>query len=260
MPFADAGPARLHYRIDGPEGAPPLLLSGSLGSDLAVWDPQIPALAARRRVIRYDARGHGSSPPAPGPCDVGRLAGDALCLLDALGVPRADFCGLSIGGLVGMVLGANAPARLGRLILCNTGAKIGTAEGWNARIDAVSRGGLEAVADGVLRRWLTPAFAAARPEEVARLRAMLLRTSPQGYAACCAAVRDADLRPAVSRIRAPTLVIAGARDEATPPASGRFLAEQIPGARFVELEAAHLSNVEAVAAFTGAVVAHLTEG
>jgi 3-oxoadipate enol-lactonase len=257
MSFVDAGGARIHYRSDGAEGAPALLLSHSLGTDLSMWDAQVPALSGRHRVIRYDARGHGASAVTPGPYSIERLGQDAVALLDALGVERASFCGLSMGGMVGIWLGLHAPGRVERLVLCNTGARIGTPAIWGERIEAVRRSGLASVADAVLGRWFGAAFAAAQAPEVERMRQMLLSTSPEGYAACCAAVRDADARDAVSGIRAPTLVIAGSRDAATPPADGRLLADRIPGARYLELEAAHLSNVEAARPFTQAVLEFL---
>lgn len=253
MPFLDAGPARLHYRVDGPPGAPALVLSHSLGADLGMWEPQVPALARERRVVRYDARGHGASPVASAPFGVADLGRDVIDLLDGLGIARASFCGLSMGGLVGQWLGLHAPRRVDRLVLCNTGARIGTAAGWDARIEAVGRDGMASLADAAIGRWFTPAFVAAAPGEVERLRRTIAATSAAGYAACCAALRDADLTAEVSRIAAPTLVIAGSEDRATPPADGRFLAERIPGARYLELPAAHLSNVEAAGRFTAAV-------
>jgi 3-oxoadipate enol-lactonase len=253
MPFADIDGVRVHYRFDGAEGAPVVMLSNSLGTELAMWDPQVPSLAARYRVLRYDSRGHGLTAVPPGPYTIEQLGRDALGLLDALGIDRARFCGLSMGGMVGQWLGANAPDRLVKLVLCNTAARIGTAETWNARIASVRGGGMAAIVDGVLARWFTPAFAAASPEAVAATRAMLLRTPPEGYVASCAAVRDMDQRAAVAGIAVPTLVIAGAHDISTPPEEGRWLAGRIRGARCVELPAGHLSNVEAAAAFTRAV-------
>lgn len=257
MTFASAPGGRIHYRVDGPPGAPVVVLSHSLGADLGMWEPQVPALAERFRVLRYDARGHGGSDPVPGPWGTAHLARDVIGLLDQVGVARASFCGLSMGGLVGVRLALQAPDRLERLVLCNTAARIGTAESWNARVQAVQRGGMAAVAEAVVARWVSEPFAAAHPGQVARLRAMLLRTPPEGYAAGCRAVRDADERESASAVRAPTLVIAGSRDAATPPADGRLLADRIPGARSLELEAAHLSNVEAARPFTQAVLAFL---
>jgi 3-oxoadipate enol-lactonase len=253
MPIVEAGGARIHYRSEGEPGAPALLLSHSLGTDLSMWEAQVPALSRGRRLIRYDTRGHGGSEAGPGPCSIEELGRDVLFLLDALGVARAAFCGLSMGGMIGLWLGLHAPERVERLVLCNTGARIGTPALWEARIEAVRRGGMASVAEGVLARWLTPAFAASRPAEVERLRRVLLSTPPEGYAACCAAIRDCDLREAIRAIRVPALVIAGSLDQATPPADGRLLAERIPGARYAEIEAAHLSSVEAAGPFARAV-------
>jgi len=257
MPFADVAGARLHYRFDGREDAPVVLLSNSLGTELAMWAPQMDALTARYRVLRYDSRGHGLSSVTHGPYAIAQLARDALGLIDALALPSVMFCGLSIGGMVGQWLGANAPTRVTKLALCNTGAQIGTPEVWNTRIAAVVEGGMAAVVDGVLARWYTADFMAAAPDEVAATRAMLLACPPAGYVAACAAVRDMDQRAAAATISAPTLVIAGTHDAATPPAAGRFLADAISGSRYVELSAAHLSNVEAAPAFTQALTEFL---
>ena len=258
MPFADIAGVRIHYRIDGDAGAPPLLLSNSLGAALEMWEPQMAELSARFRVVRYDTRGHGESGVPPGPYTIATLGGDALGLLDALSIPRAHFCGLSMGGMTGIWLAIHAPERLDRLVLANTAARIGTAELWNARIEAIRRGGMAAVAPGVLARWFTPGMLEQPTPLVARLRAGFERTSADGYVACCAAVRDMDQRGALSRIGTPTLVIAGSLDLSTPPADGRYLAERIPGARYVELPAPHLSNVEAGPAFTQSLLQFLT--
>jgi 3-oxoadipate enol-lactonase len=257
MPYADVADTRLHYRFDGVAGAPVVMLSNSLGTDLAMWDSQIVTLAARYRVLRYDTRGHGQSAVTRGPYTIEGLAKDALGLLDALAIERVHFCGLSMGGMVGQWLGAHAPQRIDKLILCNTAARIGSPEAYNTRIDNVRKGGMAAVVDAVVARWYTPAFAATAPDAIAKTRAMLLATPADGYVACCAAIRDMDQRESVRSIAVPTLVIAGAHDLATPPADGRFLAERIRGARYIELPAAHLSNIEAAPAFTVALTEFL---
>ncbi len=249
---------RIEYAIDGPDDAPMLLLSNSLGTAMAMWEPQMPELTSRFRVVRYDMRGHGRSAVPPGPYSIAVLGGDVIALMRHLECARAHFCGLSMSGIVGQWLALHEPAHLDRLVLCNTAARIGPAEAWNARIAAVAAGGMFAIAEPVLARWFTPAFIAAEPPAVAAARAMLLATSPAGYAAACAAVRDADLREDVARIGTPTLVIAGAHDVATTPADGRFLAERIALARYVELDAAHISNLEQPAGFTRAVLDFLT--
>jgi 3-oxoadipate enol-lactonase len=258
MPTARLPDVTLHYRIDGDASSPPLLLSNSLGTSLEMWEPQMAALAGRFRVIRYDSRGHGQSTATRGPYTIEQVANDALGLLDALKIPRAHFCGLSMGGMVGMWLGIHAPQRIDRLVLANTAARIGTAEVWNARIDAVQKGGVKSIASAVLARWFSAPLLEAPTPIIARMRATLEGVSAEGYAASCAAVRDMDQRHLVGRIRAPTLVIAGTEDFATPPADGRYVADQIPNARYVELPSAHLSNVQAAPAFTQALMQFLT--
>jgi 3-oxoadipate enol-lactonase len=259
MPFATVDDVRVHYRIDGPAGGPVLVLAHSLGADLTMWDPQTVGLAGSFRVLRYDARGHGASSVTPGPYTVERLAQDVLGLLDALAMPRAHFCGLSLGGMVGLWLGAHAAERIDKLVLANTAARIGTPESWNARIAAVRRGGVAAVAPAVLDRWFTADFRERRLEAVAPVRRALLATSADGYVAGCAAVRDADLRAAARAVAAPTLVVAGTHDAATPPADSRWLADATPGARYRELAAAHISNVEAADEFTAVLSDFLTQ-
>ena len=257
MPIVKSGEARIHYELDGLSGPPVLVFSNSLGANYSMWDPQALEFGKKLRVLRYDTRGHGQSSATPGPYSIGELAKDVLALLDALNLDRVHFCGLSMGGQIGMWLGANAPERLNKLILCNTGAKIGTAENWNARIEAVRKNGMKSIASAVLERWFSPSFREKAPAAVLNTQKMLEAVNPEGYAACCAAVRDFDFREQLDRIRVPALVIAGAHDPATPPADGRFLAHQIPGARYVELDAAHLSNIEDQDRFNNEVAAFL---
>src|SRR6267143_2379478 len=257
MPFVEVGGTRIFHRFDGRPDKPVLVLSNSLGSDLGMWDPQMVPFAERFRVLRYDRRGHGQSAVPPGPYRIEDLGRDLLGLLDALGLQRVHYCGLSKGGMVGMWLGVNAPDRLERLVLCNTSAYLGPPELWNARIEAVRKSGMQAVVPQVLERWLTPEFRARAPETVEKVRRMLLATPPEGYAACATAIRDMDQREAISEIRAATLVVVGARDPATPPEHGRQIAERVRGAKVVELPAAHLSNVEAADRFTAAVLEFL---
>jgi 3-oxoadipate enol-lactonase len=236
---------RPHHVVDGRDDAPPLVLSPSLGSTLAMWEPQVGALSATHRVIRYDHRGHGGSLAPPPPYALADLGEDALALLDALGVERVDWCGLSLGGMVGMWLAAHAPERIGRLALCCTSAQLGTPASWAERIDAVRAGGTEGVADAGVGRWLTDGFAAAHPDVVAWLRGMIAATDDDGYLGCCQAIASMDLRPVLERIRAPTLVIAGADDPSTPPEHAERIAAGIPGARLEVLaDAAHLANVQ----------------
>lgn len=248
---------RLAYRIDGDAAAPPLLASNSLGSDLRLWEGQVAAFAARHRVIRYDARGHGLSDSPAGPYTMERLALDALELLDALGIARAAVCGVSLGGMVAMRLGAHSAERVCALVLANTSAHLGPREAWDARIAAVEAGGVEAIADAVLARWFTPEFADAHAKIVADSRAMLIATPSVGYTAACAAIRDMDIRPVLCAVRVPTLVIAGDHDPATPPAHAQEIAQEISGARLVTFPCAHLANVECAPAFNATVLAFL---
>jgi 3-oxoadipate enol-lactonase len=259
MPRLSVGNAELEYRLDGPAEAPVLMLSNSLGTSLAMWEPQMPALTGHFRVLRYDARGHGRSSVPPGDYAIAQMGEDALALLRHVGARRAHFCGLSMGGMVGMWLGINAPAVIDRLALCNTAARIGPPDNWNARIARVREGGMSAIVEAVLARWFTPAFIDSGAPAVQEARAMLLATSPQGYCGSCAAVRDMDQRDDIGRIIAPTLVVAGTRDVVCTPADHRFLAERIDGARYVELDAPHISNLEQPAAYTRALVDFLTE-
>jgi 3-oxoadipate enol-lactonase len=259
MAYTEIGGARFHYRLDGDANAPAVVLSNSLGTNLSMWNAQIPALAQKVRVVRYDSRGHGLSDVITGPYAIEGLARDVIGLLDALHISAAHFCGLSIGGMVGQWLGVHAPERFKSLTLCNTAARIGTTDGWNTRISAVHEGGMATIANGVVSRWFTEDFAKRSPASVEAARQMLLLSSPDGYVATCAALRDMDLREAISRVNLPTLVISGAHDSATTPADGRFLAEHIPGAEFVELNAAHISNIEAAEPFTAALLKFLAK-
>jgi 3-oxoadipate enol-lactonase len=259
MPFVESNGARLNYRFDGPADAPVLALSNSLGTNLSMWDPQIPTLASKFRLLRYDTRGHGQSSVTPGPYSITQLGRDIVGLLDAVGIERAHFCGLSMGGVTGMWLGVYAPERVNRLVLCNTAAKIGSTEMWNTRIETVRTSGLSAVAETQAQRWFTPAFIAKAPDVIAATRQMIASTSPEGYAANCGAIRDMDQRETISRIRARTLVIGGLHDPVISAADLRYLVDTIPGAKLVELDASHLSNVEAPVEFTKALINFLAE-
>jgi 3-oxoadipate enol-lactonase len=251
----DAG--TFEVRIDGPADAPWIVLSNSLGATLRMWEPQVPALAQRWRVLRYDTRGHGRSDVPPGPYTIAQLGGDVLELMDALGIARAHYCGLSMGGTTGMWLAAHAPGRLDRVALCNTQPWFGPREVFDDRIATVRREGLGALIDATLQRWFTAEFRAARPEVVARIREDVLATPLAGYVACCEALRDVDLRDDLPRIAVPALVVAGAHDPAPTPAVAREWGGRIAGASFVELPAAHLSNLGASEAFNAALTGFL---
>lgn len=260
MPSVKLADCELNYRLDGPADAPVLVLSNSLGTQLAMWDAQLPAFTEHFRVLRYDTRGHGSSPVTPGPYSIEQLSRDVLAMVDALGIDRFAFCGLSMGGLIGQWLGINAGARLTRLVVCNTGAKIGTDEVWNDRIDTVLEGGQQAMRDmrdSSISRWFTPGFAERRPEQVTQLTEMIASTSPEAYAASCGAVRDADFSEQLGDIVVPTLIVCGSHDPVTTPEHGRFMQARIAGAQLIELQAAHLSNVEQGDGFTQPVLAFL---
>jgi len=257
VPFVQTKDLRMYYELDGPADAPSLVLSNSLGTNLSLWDSQLPVFAQNFRVLRYDFRGHGQTSATPGEYSIEMLGRDVLQLLDALNLSRVNFCGLSIGGMTGMWLGVNAPQRLEKLVLSNTAPKIGKLDTWNERIRAVREGGTKAVAQQVVERWFTPEFRANHPDEVAKTRRMIESTSTDGYVGSCAAVRDFDFWENVSTIRAQTLVIAGMHDQSVPPSDAQKLATQIPGARYIELPAAHISNVEAASRFTDEVTAFL---
>ncbi len=248
----------LHYRFDGPEDAPVLVLSNSLGTALDMWDDQMPTLAEHFRVLRYDQRGHGRSPSPPGPYSIEELAADALALLDGIGLDRVSFCGASLGGMTAMWLAINTPDRIDRLALCCTSAHIPPREHWLERAATVRGQGMDGVLEASLERWFTPAFRGRRPETVERLERGLLEIDPEGYAGCCEALADTDLRSQLATIRAPTLVITGEDDLSTPPDHGRLIAEQVENGRCLMLSPArHLANVERRDEVTRALVAHL---
>jgi 3-oxoadipate enol-lactonase len=249
----------LHHQAAGPDGAHVVMMGGSLGATLELWDAQEGPLAERLLVVRFDHRGHGGSPVPPGPYSIAGLGGDVLALMDTLGAERASYCGLSMGGMVGMWLAAHAPERLERLVLICTAAHVPPPEAWAERAAAVlAAGTVEVVADGVLARWLTPEFAREHPEVVAWLRSMLVATPPEGYAGCCRAIERMDLRGDLPRIQAPTLVVAAAQDTSTPPEHGEAIAAAIPGARLELVSpSAHIAAVERADEVTALIRDHL---
>ena len=245
--------ADIAWHGEGQAQAPVLLFSHSLGCDLTMWAPQVAHFAGRYRVLRFDLRGHGSSSAPEGDYTLDMLGSDALAVLDEAGVERATFIGISIGGIIGQWLALNAPHRLERLVIANTAARIGDASTWEQRIATVHRDGPRALVDAIMERWFTRGFREREPACVARFHEVFVATAPAGYAGCAAALRDADLRPAVSRIAVPTLIVGGREDPTTTVADARFLNEQIEGSRLELLDAAHLSNAEAADAFNRAV-------
>ena len=256
MPFIDRDGTRLWWRSDGDTQRPALLLANSLGTDTALWDPVLAQLIERFHVIRYDMRGHGASEASKGEYTIELLARDALAVADAARLGRFSFAGISIGGMVGQWLGANAGERLEKLVLSNTSAKL-PADIWAARIQAVRDGGTAAIADAVLARWFTAPFLAKRPPRVATARSTLVAASAEGYIGCCAAIRDMDQTSTASRIDVPTLVIVGTHDAATPKAHGESLAGAIAHAQLVELDVAHIPVIEAPGAFANALLGFL---
>jgi 3-oxoadipate enol-lactonase len=228
----------LHHTVDG-DGDRVLVLAGSLGSTYEMWELQLPALTGRFRVVRFDHPGHGGS-PLPSFRTVDGIAAEVVALLDELGLDRVSFCGLSLGGAVGMRLALDQPDRLDLLVVCCTSMRFATPEFWDDRARAVREGGVEAIADAVLERWFTPGF-----DDVRRYREMLVSTPREGYARCCEALRDWDVRGHLGAVRAPTLVLAAAEDPSTPPDGLEAIAAEIPGARLVVIDdARHLVNVE----------------
>lgn len=250
----------LHHEDTGSKAAPVLLMGGSLGTTLRMWDGQLP-LADRLRLVRFDHRGHGGSPVPADPYEIADLGRDVIELMDALGLERAHYCGLSIGGMVGMWVAAHAPERIEALILLCTSAYMPPPSYWQERAHAVlEAGSVEPLADTVVARWLTPGFAAAHPELRDALRAMLAAAPAAGYASCCGAIERMDLRGALGTIRSPTLVISGDRDPSTPPKEQELIARAIAGARHETVSpAAHLAAVEQPEAVNRLILEHLTD-
>jgi 3-oxoadipate enol-lactonase len=247
----------LAYDMHGADDAPVLVLPSSLGTTRALWDGQVEELSRAFRVLRYEHRGHGASTVTPGPYSIRQLAEDALALLDELRLARVAWCGLSLGGMVGMWIGAYAPARLSSLVLACTAARVGAPDVYAARAAAVRAHGIEPIADGVVERWFTPNAPA---ELRARFRAILVSAPVEGYAATCEALADWDFSEHLADVGVPTLVLAGELDTSMPSADSELLAARIPGATHVSLRGAgHLANLEQPAAFTAAVLDHLLE-
>jgi 3-oxoadipate enol-lactonase len=236
---------------------PPLVMAGALGTSRALWERVQSRLAKRFRIISYDLPGHGDSPPVDGDCSVARLGAGVIGLLDELGIARAGFCGLSMGGATGMWLATNAPERIDRLVLACTSTRFGTAEAWRERARTVRTRGLEPVVESAPERWFTEAFRAAHPEQVEPVAAFLQGVDPGSYAALCDVIADWDF-DGLGRIAAPALVISADADPVSPPADGRRIADGIPGASLVVLErCSHLAHVEQPLAVGGLIEEHM---
>jgi 3-oxoadipate enol-lactonase len=245
----------LHHRIDGPEGAPQVVLLHALGTSTRMWAPQQTALSIDHRVISIDLRGHGQSPAPPGPYAMGELAGDVIGVLDRLGIERASICGLSLGAMVGTTIASIAPDRVDRLVAASIVAVPASPAAWHERAQRVLAGGSEAISDLVIERW---GYRDRAPEIARLVRDMLAATAPAGYAGCCEAIAGMNLRPGFPLVTAPTLLLAGSEDPAAPVSVAREMATAMPDARVTVIDgAAHLLNVEAAAATTEAILEHL---
>lgn len=243
--------------VAGPAGAPVVVLSTSLGATRAMWDAQVPALAERYRVVTYDTRGHGESPVPPGPYDLDDLVDDVVALLGDVGARRAHVVGLSLGGMTAMRLAAREPQLVDRLVLLCTAAHMDSSV-YRERARQARTDGTASFAPAVVSRWVTPDYAAANPGHVAELEAMVAGIPDEGYAGCCAAIAGMDLREDLGRIAAPTLVVSGAQDPATPPELQRAIADAVPAATLLTVTpAAHLANLEQPRRVTDALLAHL---
>jgi 3-oxoadipate enol-lactonase len=254
MPMIDADGCPLYVEIEGREGAPVLMLSNSLGTNLHMWDDQAPEFAKHFRLVRYDRRGHGKSGAPKGPYSFDRFGRDILAILDALKIKKMNWCGLSMGGMDGQWLGANAADHVEKLILANTNFYYADKAPWADRIKFVQEKGLSELVGPNMERWFTQGFRARAPQAIARMKEMFVATNPAGYVACVEAIRDMDFRASNPRVTTPTLVIVGKQDPATPPSAGEAIAHQIKGAKLMALDAAHISNVEQPKAFTEAVL------
>jgi len=259
MPTAQCKEVSIHYELSGNPNGHVVLFSNSLSTTLEMWQPQLGEFERHFHVLRYDMRGHGKSSAPTGPYSIESLGGDVIALLDALAIQKVHFCGLSIGGGIGQWLGIHTPFRLHTLTLCNTAARIGTAETWNVRIATVQKEGMQAVVEGILARWFTPSFLASGSPDLAAMRHMLATADPSGYVATCAAIRDMDLREEMISIECRALIIGGEFDFVTTIADSQFLHESIPGSTLAVLPAAHISNVEVPEKFNGAVLKFLSQ-
>ncbi|RTL51126.1 MAG: 3-oxoadipate enol-lactonase [Bradyrhizobiaceae bacterium] len=255
---ADDG-CRLNVEVEGRDRGPTIMLSNSLGTTMAMWEPQMAALTGLFRVIRYDRRGHGKSDVTPAPYSIERLGHDALAILDGLKIERVHWCGLSIGGMVGQWLAANAPERFDRVVLANSSSYFPDQTNWDKRIEVIRQSGLAPIANSVIASWFTRGFREREPDTIKRVREMLISTPVEGYIGASEAIAGMDNREFLPRIKSPTLVIAGRHDPSTPLAMNEFIRSQIPGASLTLLESSHMSNIEQAHDFTEAVTDFLTQ-
>lgn len=244
MSIISVNDLHMRYELDGQENGLVLVLVNSIATDLSVWDEVVSALQNTFRIVRYDMRGQGGTTATDGPYSIEMLGNDLVGLLDALGLDKVSICGLSLGAMTGMWFATHYPERIERLVLCNTAARVGPPESWDARAAAVSERGMQAIRPAVLERWLSADFVRAGGARIDRLLDMALHSPAAGYIGACAAIRDMDQRESIKGITVPTLVVAGGEDAATPVADARYIADVIPGAIFTELPGGHLSNVE----------------
>jgi len=258
MPFIKIGDCVHHYVVEGQADRPALLFSNSLGSDLRIWDPMVPQLVSDFRLIRYDTRGHGLSEAPPPPYGAGELASDVVGLLDALQIKQAVVCGLSVGGVIAQQMAISYPDHVRALILCDTGARIGTVTSWEERIATIKAQGLAPLAVPSMERWFSADFRRRHSAEVRGYANMVLRTAPDGYLGTCCALRDTDLTHAAASIDKPTLVLCGEQDIATPPEMARQIHQNLPGSELqIIASAAHISNIEQTAVFNKALLGFL---
>lgn len=257
MAFAEQGGAKLFYTLDGPDGAPVLMLSNSLGTTHKMWEPQLAAFSKKFRVLRYDRRGHGQSSSPPGPYSLEDLGKDALAIMDAAGASKVNWCGLSMGGMTGLWLASNHPNRIEKLVVASAATFMPPPELWNGRIKTAQDKGIEVLAAPTMQRWFTADFIKTQQDKVAFIREQFLQTTVEGFSGCAAAMRDMDQRETVKMIKAPVLVIVGADDQGTTPAEAGIIVNRVPNARGVILKGSHIINVEAPEAFTKEVLEFL---
>ena len=261
MPLTDVNQTTLNYSLDGPEGRTVVMFSNSLASNLTMWDIQVPVLVeAGYRVLRYDSRGHGQSGAPEGPYTMEMLTADAVGLMDALGLEKVHFCGLSKGGMVGQMLGTQYAERLITLTLCDTAAHLGPKEIWEERMTAVREQGMASLVDAFIDRWFTKPGQKRMPDEIKKVRTMIAATPIEGFCGCCCAIRDMDQRESIRAISTPTLVMVGEHDPGTPVSAATYIHEQIASSQIKIIDdAAHFINVEQKSVFNEAFLQFLAE-